>query len=284
MSSKRLLALVSAVAIFAAACGGSTATSPADQGSQAPGASPAAGGGDLADEQVLRLYYSAEDPHSIDPAIAETSTDILIVHALNRGLLYFDKDLNVVPSLAEALPEISEDGLTYTFKLRDAQYNNGDTIVADDLVYAWKRLIDPRTGSTYQAIISDVEGGQEILDLPEDASDADVQAAVDAFGVSAPDDKTFVVQFDHPTGYASDLAALWGTAPYQEKLGHQPGLNRGRELRQLRPVPAEELGAPVGARARAEPELVWRRQADAAGDPLPHRWRSGRLAGSLRGR
>jgi oligopeptide transport system substrate-binding protein len=217
MSSKRLLALVSAVAIFAAACGGSTATSPADQGSQAPGASPAAGGGDLADEQVLRLYYSAEDPHSLDPAIAETSTDILIVHALNRGLLYFDKDLNVVPSLAEALPEISEDGLTYTFKLRDAQYNNGDTIVADDLVYAWKRLIDPRTGSTYQAIISDVEGGQEILDLPEDASDADIQAAVDAFGVSAPDDKTFVVQFDHPTGYATDLAALWGTAPYQEK-------------------------------------------------------------------
>ena len=217
MSSKRLLALLGAVAIFAAACGGSTATTPADQGSQAPGASPAAGGGDLADEQILRLYYSSEDPHSLDPAIAETSTDIQIVHALSRPLLYFDKDLNIVPQLATALPEISDDELTYTYTLRDAQYSNGDTIVADDLVYAWKRLIDPRTGSTYQSIISDVDGGQEILDLPEGASDADMQAAVDAFGVSAPDDKTFVVKFDHPTGYGPDLATLWGTAPYQEK-------------------------------------------------------------------
>jgi oligopeptide transport system substrate-binding protein len=217
MSSKRLLALVGAVAIFAAACGGSTATSPADQGSQAPGASPAAGGGDLADEQVLRLYYSNEDPSSLDPAIAQTSTDIQIVHALSRPLLYFDKDLNLVPALAADMPVISDDELTYTFTLRDAQYSNGDTIVADDLVYAWKRLIDPRTGSQYQSIISDVDGGQEILDLPEDASDADIQAAVDALAVSAPDDKTFVVKFDHPTGYGSDLATLWQTGPYQEK-------------------------------------------------------------------
>jgi oligopeptide transport system substrate-binding protein len=223
MLNKRLLGLVGVVAIIAAACGGSTATSaPASQEpgtSAAPGASAAAAGdcGDLADEQVLRLYLASEDPHSLDPAVAETSTDIAILHALNRGLLYFDQEQNIVPVLAEALPEVSEDGLTYTFKLRDAQYSNGDTIVADDLVFAWKRLIDPRTAAYYQAIIADVDGGQEILDLAADASDADIQAAVDAFGVSAPDDKTFVVKLDHPTGYFLDLATLWGTAPYQEK-------------------------------------------------------------------
>ena len=174
-------------------------------------------GGDLAAEQVLRLYYSNEDPHSIDPAVGETSTDIQILHALNRGLLYFDKDLNIVPALAADMPEISEDGLTYTYTLRDGvTYNNGDPIVADDLVFSWKRLIDPRTASAYQAIIADVDGGQEILDLAPDASDADIQAAVDGLAVSAPDEKTFVVTFDHPTGYALDLATLWNTAPYQE--------------------------------------------------------------------
>jgi len=220
MSSKRLLALVGAVAIVAAACGGSTATSA--PGSEGPGASSPAGesaapGGDLSAEQVLRLYLASEDPHSLDPAVAETSTDIAILHSLNRGLMYFDQEQNVVPALAADMPEISEDLLTYTFTLRDgAMYSNGEPIVADDLVFAWKRLIDPRTAATYQAIIADVDGGQEILDLGTDATDADIQAAVDAFAVSAPDDKTFVVKFDHPTGYALQLATLWGTAPYKE--------------------------------------------------------------------
>ena len=52
---------------------------------------------------------------------------------------------------------------------------------------------------------------------PTTPTDADIQAAVDDFAVSAPDDKTFVVKMDHPTGYFLDLATLWGTAPYQEK-------------------------------------------------------------------
>ena len=222
MSQKRLLALVGTFAIMAAACGGSSATSsPAASGS--PGASAsAAASGNLASEQVLRLYLASEDPHSLDPAIAETSTDIAILHSLNRGLLYFDKDQNVVPALATDMPTISDDSLTYTFTLRDAKYSNGDPIVADDLVYAWKRLIDPRTAATYQANIADVDGGQEILDLPEDASDADIQAAVDKFAVSAPDPKTFVVKLDHPTGYFIDVATLWGVAPYPQKWAESP--------------------------------------------------------------
>ena len=222
MSQKRLLALVGTFAIMAAACGGSSATSsPAASGS--PGASgSAAASGNLASEQVLRLYLASEDPHSLDPAIAETSTDIAILHSLNRGLLYFDKDQNVVPALAEDMPTVSDDSLTYTFTLRDAKYSNGDPIVADDLVYAWKRLIDPRTAATYQANIADVDGGQEILDLPEDATDADIQAAVDKFAVSAPDPKTFVVKLDHPTGYFIDVATLWGVAPYPQKWAESP--------------------------------------------------------------
>jgi oligopeptide transport system substrate-binding protein len=224
MTQKRLLALIGAFAIAASACGGSSATaSPGASASPGESTAPSApASGALASEQVLRLYLASEDPHSLDPAIAETSTDIAILHALNRGLMYFNQEQDVIPALAADMPTVSDDGLTYTFTLRDAKYSNGDTIVAGDLVYAWKRLIDPRTAATYGAIISDVDGGQEILDLPEDATDADIQAAVDAFAVSAPDDKTFVVKLDHPTGYFLDLAALWGTAPYQQKWAESP--------------------------------------------------------------
>ena len=71
-------------------------------------------------------------------------TDIGVLHALNRGLIYFDKDLNLGPVAGRpTLPKISADGLTYTFTLRDAKYSNGDPIVAGDLVFAWKRLARP---------------------------------------------------------------------------------------------------------------------------------------------
>ena len=152
MSSKRLLALVGAVAIIAAACGGSTATQPGGARSQVR---------QRTRMRPLRPAVCGISPTSrsfacISPARTPTPSILRsrkrrptspILHALNRGLLYFDQEQNIVPALAEALPEISEDGLTYTFKLRDAQYSNGDTIVADDLVFAWKRLIDPRTAA-----------------------------------------------------------------------------------------------------------------------------------------
>ena len=67
----------------------------------------------------------------------------------------------------------------YTFKLRDAKYSNGDPIVAGDLVYAWKRLIDPRTAAKYQAFLADVAGGQALVDITgvtPAKSDAEVDA------------------------------------------------------------------------------------------------------------
>ncbi|HEV8402103.1 MAG TPA: peptide ABC transporter substrate-binding protein [Candidatus Limnocylindrales bacterium] len=172
------------------------------------------------------MSLGAEDPDTLDPSKASTSTDIGVLHALNRGLIYFDKDLNPVPSLATALPTISADGLTYTFTLRDdAKYSNGDPIVAGDLVYAWKRIIDPRTASTYQAFYSDVKGGDEILALTGKkpaATDAEIDAALDKYGVSAPDDKTFVITLAHPAGYFLDIVGLWGAGPIQKKWVETP--------------------------------------------------------------
>ena len=151
---KRLLGLLGAGLMIVTACGGATTSSspaasapPAASGgaSEQPAGSPSAAAADLADEQILRVTLGSEDPDTLDASKASTSTSIGVLHALNRGLLYVDHDLTPVPSLAEALPELSADGLTYTFKLRDAKYSNGDPIVAADLVYAWQRLVDPRT-------------------------------------------------------------------------------------------------------------------------------------------
>jgi len=243
---KRLIAILGTVVVVAAACGGSTtssapsaaATAAASAAVAAPSAAASAAasaatgpadasckGGDLADEQKLVLTLGAEDPATLDPTKASTSTDIAVLHALNRGLVYFDKDLAPVPSLAEKLPDISADGLTYTFKLRDAKYSNGDPIVAADLVYAWKRLIDPRTAASYQAFLGDVAGAKELLALTGATpapTDAVIDAALANFGVSAPDDKTFVIKLAQPTSYFLDIVGLWGAGPIQEKWVKTP--------------------------------------------------------------
>ena len=134
MTQKRLLALLGAFAIMASACGGSSATqAPAE--SQAPGESPAASGGespaasaDLAAEQTIR-WPLIQDPATLDPNLAQDSQSTAVLVAVQRGLTYVDKDLKIVPELAESW-DVSPDSKTLTFHLKDAKYSNGQMMAA----------------------------------------------------------------------------------------------------------------------------------------------------------
>jgi oligopeptide transport system substrate-binding protein len=219
MSQKRLLALVGAVAIIASACGGTTTTpapaSVAPGESTAPSTEPAA---QHADEQVIR-WPLIQDPATIDPTMAQDSQSTAVLTSVQRGLVYIDKDLNLVPGLAESW-DISPDAKTITFHLKDAKYSNGDPIVAADLVYSWKRLVDPRTAAPYSYVMAEVVGGSDLLDLAgakPAATDAVVDAGLEKFGVAAPDEKTFVVTLAFPATYFLSVATMWVTVPIQEK-------------------------------------------------------------------
>src|SRR5262245_40770445 len=176
MLQKRLLALVGAFAIFAAACGGSQATTAPSTGASAePSASEEASvapSSELADQQILHTDIQGEPP-TLDPSKAQDSNSITVLYALHRPLVYIDKDLKIVPSLAEKW-EVSSDAKTITFQLRDAKYSNGDPIVAGDLVYSWKRLVDPRTAAPYNYVMAELAGADKLLGmdpkkLPSDA-------------------------------------------------------------------------------------------------------------------
>ena len=144
---------------------------------------------------------SATEPPTLDPNKAQDSTSIAVLHALNRGLVYFDKDLKVVPALAKDLPTVSADAKTLTFTLKDGiKYSNGDPIVAGDFVYGIKRTIDPRTAAPYAYVLCEIEGADALLgaangcgDKAAPTEDADIDAALAKVGVTAPDDKTVVV-------------------------------------------------------------------------------------------
>jgi oligopeptide transport system substrate-binding protein len=225
---KRLFGILASVAVLAAACGGATTSSapPASTapGESAPAVTAAPSVSDMADDQVLHIDLGQEPP-TLDPNKAQDSTSIAVLHALNRGLVFFDKDLKVVPELAQALPTVSADAKTLTFTLKDGlKYSNGDPIVAGDFVYGIKRTLDPRTAAPYAYVLCEIQGADALLgadngcgDKAVPTADADIEAALANLGVSAPDDKTVVVQLAKPATYFTSVMALWIAVPVQEK-------------------------------------------------------------------
>jgi len=226
---KRLFGILASIAVIAAACGGATTSSAPPPASQAPGTSAAPtvsaapSVSDMADEQILRIDLHGEPP-TLDPNKAQDSVSISVLHALNRGLLYFDKTGKVVPAAAD-LPEVSADAKTLTFTLKDGiTYSNGDPIVAADFVYSMKRVVDPRTAAPYAYVMCEIAGADALLgaDLgcgtkPGVKDPAAIDAALAAFGVSAPDAKTVVVKLSKPATYFTSVLALWINVPVQEK-------------------------------------------------------------------
>ena len=144
--------------------------------------------------------------------------------------MQFDENQEVIPALAERF-HVSDDGLTLTFDLRKAQYSNGDPIVAGDFVYSARRLADPRTAAGYAYVMGRVVGGPELVDMAgadPAPSDADIEAALDNLGVSAPDDRTFVVRLIRPAPYFLSELTLWFLGAPSERLDHESRGDRGR--------------------------------------------------------
>ena len=273
---KKLLGVFVTLGLVLAACtGGGTTPSPSGSGDASSAPSD---GGDT--EQVLRVDLGGEPP-TLDPTQATDSQSINVLRSITRPLAYFDENLEVVPGLAEDW-EISDDGQQITFTLKDGiTYSDGTPITADDFVYSWKRLIDPREAAGYSYVLADVVGGEDLLGVDtETATDEDIDALLDAFGVSAPDESTFVVDLARPASYFVYIATLWVTVPQQEgsEFGEAEGyLSSG-------PMTDDRVGAPVAHRARAERGVHRRPGGDHRShrdvdDPGP-----GRHPGRLRGR
>ena len=119
------------------------------------------------------------------------------MHAVIDGLMKTDKKGNVVNGVASS-SEVSDDGLTHTYKIRkDAKWANGDPVTANDFVYAWHRIFQKKGQYYYMFCdgIASIVGAQEMsdkIDNEEDITDADL----DAMGVKAIDDKTLPIDWE----------------------------------------------------------------------------------------
>ncbi|MGG2065125.1 peptide ABC transporter substrate-binding protein [Bacillus sp. S14(2024)] len=175
--------------------------------------------GKLASKQVLNLLETQEIP-SMDSSKATDQVSFLALNNVMEGLYRLDKDQKPTPGMAESFKK-SDDGKTYTFKLRkDAKWSNGDPVTAKDFVFAWQRLLDPKTAAEYAFIMYDVKNAQAINEG---------KAPVDSLGVKAVDDYTLEVQLDNPVPYFVELTTFGSFYPLNEKVVKEKGEKYGLE-------------------------------------------------------
>jgi len=216
MKKKRILAMSMMLAslMMITACGD------ADTPAETPGNTPAETPGESgeAGDDVLKVQFNVEVA-SMDPQIATDGTSFEVIAAVTEGLYSVDADGSAIPAMVDTVDK-SDDGLTYTFKLKDAKWSNGTPVTAQDFVFAWKRLVDPEVASEY-AFIMGVAGVKNA-----DAISSG-EMAVDELGVKAEDEKTLVVELDFPVPYFESLMSFPSFLPMNEEFFTSAGDNYG---------------------------------------------------------
>ena len=145
------------LSLVLAGCGGQSASQPAPTADPAANAAPQKGG-------TIVVTYK-DDLATLDPAIGYDATNWPAIKMVFDGLLDYDSGIALEPRIAEALPQVSADGLTYIFKIRKGvKFQNGRELVADDVVYTITRVINPETGSPGAGFFMGINGAQEFVD------------------------------------------------------------------------------------------------------------------------
>ena len=205
--TKAVLAILMAgtMMLGLAGCGGnsSSATQGTTTGTETGSAAGDAAGTDAAGTDAAAsasdMNVMLETPvESLDPQQATDGTSFEVIADYTDGLMQMDADGAAVPAIAETY-DISEDGKTYTFHLRDAKWSNGEAVTAADFVFGWQRAVDPATASEYSYMLSDI--GQ-VVNAAEIIAG---EKPVTDLGVTAVDDKTLEVQLNVPVSYFLSL-------------------------------------------------------------------------------
>lgn len=216
MTKSKWQLLLSIFAIFAimaiaASCGdddddddvGSSPTS--GNGGTTPTVSTAAPTGAIT---IRTIQFESWDPH-----FSDFNQDIEHMFMVWRGLYHLDKDSKPQPAMADGMPTISADGLTYTVKLKkDLKWSDGDALDAADFVMGIQRTCNPDNAGHYQYILTAIVGCDDYYGAADKSADekAKLQAAV---GVKAVDATTLEFKLSDPQPTFTILLALWPTFP-----------------------------------------------------------------------
>ena len=159
------------------------------------------------------LTFSLASIPTIDPQQFNASPSYVVCKGIGEGLVRTSGN-DVNPGVAESW-EIADDNLKMTFHLReDACWSDGSALTANDFVYAFRRLADPDKGYSYSWVLYEIKNAAGVMDgsLP-----------LEDLGVSAPDDHTFVIDFDTPAPYYLGFLDMPCFYPVKQELVEKYG-------------------------------------------------------------
>lgn len=141
---------------------------------------------------------NAGEPQTLDQAQTSINIEAFILKDLYEGLTIYDAAGKIIPGAAESWT-LSDDGVTYTFKLREnAKWSDGTPVTAQDFEFSFKRVEDPKTAAKYANILYPIKNAEAINNG---------KAEVATLGVKAVDDKTFQITLERPTPFFLELLA-----------------------------------------------------------------------------
>ncbi|TQR20223.1 peptide ABC transporter substrate-binding protein [Psychrobacillus vulpis] len=221
-----LFSLLLVVGLFLAACGGkeegskTTTDEKEKEETTTPAEEVAAD-----EEQVLNLNMSAEIP-TLDSSLVTDAVGFDILNNTNEGLYRLNQENVAVPAISDGEPTISEDGLVYTFKLRDANWSDGSPVTANDFEYAWKRAMNPDTASEYGPYMM-----SGVIKNATAISEGTVEYT--ELGVKALDEKTLEVTLEKPIPYFLSLMSFGTFLPLKEEFVTAQGENYAKNSEAL---------------------------------------------------
>jgi len=170
----------------------------------------------------LRANNSIE-PNSFDPTQQTYTYERAVGVQTFDSLFRAKADASDIEPVGATSYDVSSDGLTYTFHLRQgAKWSDGKAVTASDWVYGWKHFLNPALAAGYVDPFFDltIKGASNYGNVDVSSASA-IDAYLNGLGLSAPDDKTFVVQLDHPAAYFKWVATLWMAVPLRKDILEQ---------------------------------------------------------------
>lgn len=163
-------------------------------------------------QDAIIYFEIPEKPYTLDPQIASTDSELVIVSNIFEGLFRKNESGAIVCGVSESF---TYNNLTYTFKLRDdAVWSNEEPLTAEDFVFAFRRAVSPETKAPFASRLFPIENAREIYDGKKSA---------DALGVSAPDSSTVIIKLAYADDNFEEALTTSVAMPCNEKFFKETG-------------------------------------------------------------
>ena len=180
-----------------------------------------AGCGSKTDTDTFR-FANDTDIVGMDSTVVDDAMSFNAITAITDGLTTVDVKGNTIPGIAKSW-DVSNNGLTYTFHLRDAKWANGDDVTAQDFVYSWHRII--KNAGNYAYMLgsegASIKNADSLINLGTAATDEQLNT----LGIKATDDKTVVVDLEKNVPYFVGLMSFPCYFPQNQKFVEKCGKN-----------------------------------------------------------